>query len=103
MEVRQLVVKYKSKKLRNQCTQYNVAVKAYNLDMAKLIFMRISQLTAAENIQELIRYSVGRCHRLMGNRKNEYAMDLIHPFRLVFTEQDESVVTVRIEAIEDYH
>ena len=48
-------------------------------------------------------YGIGRCHALEGNRRGQYAMDLAHPYRLIFVEEDEMTVSVRIEQIEDYH
>lgn len=56
----------------------------------------------AESVSELVANGVGRCHVLVGRRANEYAMDLVHPYRLIFTHK-QSTVVVRIEEIVDYH
>lgn len=50
-----------------------------------------------------MQFSIGRCHQLVGNRKGEYAMDLVHPYRLVFEKDKEDVKLVQIINIEDYH
>lgn len=55
-----------------------------------------------------------RCHALHGNREGQYAMDLVHPHRLVFEplpelkyvgDDPEAVpeTGVRILGVEDYH
>lgn len=31
----------------------------------------------------MIACHIGRCHTLKGNRKNQYAVDLVHPYRWV--------------------
>ena len=50
-----------------------------------------------------MQYRIGRCHSLIGKRKGQYAMDLTHPYRLVFIKEDDFTVSVRIEEIVDYH
>jgi proteic killer suppression protein len=57
-----------------------------------------------------------RRHELTGNRKGTFAVDLKHPFRLVFEPAEkpvpkkedsgidlEKVLSIRILAVEDYH
>jgi proteic killer suppression protein len=71
--------------------------------MAFLIHQRIEQLQAANSVEVLVQFSIGRCHPLLGNRKGEYAMDLVHPFRLVFENNEVTINVVRIIKIENYH
>lgn len=51
----------------------------------------------------LIAGGIGRCHPLTGNLQKIYAMDLVHPYRLEFEKTADSICTVRIITIEDYH
>ena len=45
-----------------------------------------------------------RCHSLTNNRSEQYAMDLIQPYRLVFEKDDENEIRiVKIIEIIDYH
>jgi proteic killer suppression protein len=53
-----------------------------------------------------------RLHRLKGDRSGEYAIDLVHPFRLVIKpiliedgnlNKLSSINIVRIEEVTDYH
>lgn len=71
--------------------------------MAEKISFRIDQLSAAESIQELIKSRIGRCHELKGKRQNEYSLDLVHPYRLIFKEISSDTVIVQIQEIVDYH
>ena len=35
--------------------------------------------------------------------KGRYAMDLVHPYRLVFEKKENQIQLVKITSIEDYH
>lgn len=71
--------------------------------MAELIHLRIDQLNAAETVEEMINFSIGRCHQLNGNREGQYALDLVHPYRLIFVKIDDQIQIVKIIKIVDYH
>lgn len=71
--------------------------------MANKLAHRILELQSADNLESLIKYSIGRIHPLIGKRDGEYAMDLVHPYRLVFEIIEDTVSIVRIISIEDYH
>ena len=64
--------------------------------MAEKIHQRIDEIKAATSVDMLIQFSIGRCHQLQGNRKGEYAMDLVHPYRLVFENNDKAIQFVKI-------
>lgn len=71
--------------------------------MTELIHLRIDQLNAAETVEEMINFSIGRCHQLNGNREGQYALDLVHPYRLIFVKNDDQIQIVKIIEIVDYH
>lgn len=71
--------------------------------MAELIHLRIDQLNATETVEEMINFSIGRCHQLNGNREGQYALDLVHPYRLIFVKNDDQIQIVKIIEIVDYH
>lgn len=71
--------------------------------MAELIHLRIDQLNAAETVEEMINFSIGRYHQLNGNREGQYALDLVHPYRLIFVKIDDQIQIVKIIEIVDYH
>ncbi len=97
-------IKYKTTKIKMTCTNVTEAEKKYGLKMAIKISLRINQIMAADSIEVLIQYKVGRCHKLKGNRKDQYAMDLVQPFRLIFIVYKEDEIEIAsIEEIIDYH
>ena len=96
-------VTYKNAVIRKVCTNADVAEKKYDSRMAEVIQLRISQIKAAETVEEMIQYKIGRCHILYGNRKNQYAVDLVHPQRLVFEKKGNDIQIANILEIVDYH
>ena len=98
-----LQINYKSNSLELACTNYTASKRKYGERMARLIHQRIDELKSADSVEILVQYSIGRCHSLEGNRKGEYAMDLVHPYRLIFEYKKTEIQVVRIINIEDYH
>lgn len=96
-------IAYKNKSLEKICTDASAAVKKYGVEMAARIRMRIGEIMMADNVEQMIFYRVGRCHMLKGDRDGEYAVDLTHPYRLVFRIVGEDIQIARIEEIVDYH
>ncbi len=81
----------------------------------KLYKKRLDQIKAAKTLEDL-RYAPGRFHELKENKKGQWACDLDHPYRLIFTPQENPIPTdddgkyiwieisgVEIIKIEDYH
>ncbi len=71
--------------------------------MAERIQQRIGELEAAETVEIMIQYRIGRCHPLSGDRTDQYAVDLVHPYRLIFEVIRTETQIVRILEIMDYH
>lgn len=82
---------------------------------AKLFKQRLDDLRAAQTLED-VRHLPGHYHELKENRKGQWACDLDHPYRLVFTPQERPIPTneagqyiwidiTSIEIIEivDYH
>jgi len=98
-----LLVEYNNKSIEKVCTNASVAVKKYGPRMAELISQRISEITAADSVEQMIQFHIGRCHPLEGNRKDQYAVDLVHPQRLVFEKKGQEIRIANIMEIVDYH
>jgi proteic killer suppression protein len=104
------------KKLRRCLNDSKRRVRKYGNRCSDLIGRRLDQLKAAENL-EIIRSLPGpRCHELTGDRKGQLAVNLEHPFRLIFvpnhnpipTRDDGSlnwleVTSIKIIEVVDYH
>lgn len=96
-------ITYKNRKLEKICTIAEDAKKNYGTEMAQKIHQRIDQIDASDTVEEMVLYRIGRCHPLKGNRKKQYAMDLIHPYRLIFEKIGSEIQIVNIIEITDYH
>ena len=94
---------YNNNKIQKICEKDHFAIKTYGIEMAKKIKLRIKLLICYPNIDSLIKDGFGRCHQLFGNRKNQYAIDLVHPFRMIFQIVGEEIQIVEIIEIIDYH
>lgn len=96
-------IEYKNNKIKEICTNVSKAEKKHGKEMAEKIYLRIKQISAALSVEMMIQYRIGRCHQLKGNRKEQYAMDLVHPYRLVFEKEGDEIQIACIIEIVDYH
>lgn len=98
-----MVIRYKSKKIEKICTDAWEAQKKHGKTMAEKIHQRIDEIKAASSVEEMIQFKIGRCHSLSGDRKNQYAVDLIGSYRLVFNKISNEIEEAYIIEIVDYH
>lgn len=96
-------IEYKTKKLEKICTDAKEAKKKYGLEMAIKIHQRINEISASLSVEMMVKYRIGRCHLLKGNRRNQYAVDLVHPYRLIFERKGNGIQVANIMEIVDYH
>ncbi len=108
-------VLFATRKLQRQLTEPQKVQRTFGATGAKKIALRLQQMQAAPSLEEM-RYLPGRCHELTGDRKGTLAVDVEHPYRLLFrpTENpapldDEGgldwsrVESVTVIEIVDYH
>ena len=98
-----VLIEYKNRKIEKICTNAYEAERRHGREMAEKIHMRIGQLKAADSVEMLIQFRIGRCHELKGERRKQYAMDLVHPYRLVFEKKENEIKIVNVLEIVDYH
>lgn len=80
-------VTYKNDKIGKICTDAKTAERAYGREMADKIHQRIDELHAADTVEMMIQWHIGRCH----------------PLRLVFEKKGEEIQIASILEIVDYH
>lgn len=85
------------------CMDAKIADRTYGNEMSQKIQMRIDEIRAVDTVEEIIQYRIGRCYPLSNNRKGQYAVDLVHPYRLVFEKHGSEVQIAHIMEIVDYH
>lgn len=96
-------ITYKNNKIKKVCTDARVSDRTYGNEMSDKIQMRIGEIEAADTVEEMIKYHIGRCHPLTNDRKGQYAVDLVHPYRLVFEKRGNQLQIALIMEIVDYH
>ena len=96
-------ITYKNNKLEKVCTIAVFAERTYGREMAEKIQQRISEIAASDTVEMMIRFQIGRCHALTQDRKGQYAVDLVQPYRLVFEKKGDAIQVANILEIVDYH
>lgn len=97
-------IEYKNRRIAKVCTDACEAEKKYGKAMAEKIQLRVDQIEAAISVEMMLQFKIVRCHKLTGDRKKQYAVDLIHhPYRLVFEKKENEIQIVYIIEVVDYH
>ena len=107
---------FQDKKLERIYSDQFLLIRKYGPKRAKLLRRRIDDIESVKNLEALRGFPQTRCHELVGDRAGTLAVDLDHPYRLIFEPANEpiprkpdggldwtAVTTVRILAVEDYH
>lgn len=106
---------FQDDRFARQCSQKKTLQKRHGRVRARKILQRLKALGAAATLADM-RDFPGRCHELKGDRAGQLALDLDHPYRLIFEPNHDpiprktdggldwkTVTSVRIIAVEDYH
>jgi plasmid maintenance system killer protein len=85
-------------------------------ERAKFLKLRFYQMSAVGNLEELRSLPQMRCHELKGNREGTLAIDVGHPYLLIFEPANDpiprkidggldwtNVTAIKILGVEDYH
>jgi proteic killer suppression protein len=91
-------------------------VRTFGAENARILMRRMAILRAASNLEEVSHLPPTRRHELSGNRKGQFAVDLKHPQRLIFSPchdplpckedggiNQKQVTVITIVGVEDYH
>ncbi len=98
-----MYITFKNKKLEKICTDAKTADRTYGKRMSAKIKQRMDEIRAADTVEMMIRFHIGRCHSLTQDRNGQYAVDLVHPYRLVFETNGDEIQIANILEIVDYH
>ncbi len=108
-------INFRTNKLAKIFNSEKELVKCYGPVQTRKIKTRMAVLRAASNLAEVPSVKPERCHPLTGDRLGQYAVDLEHPFRLVFRPEEPvalladggvdltKVSGIVILKVEDYH
>lgn len=107
---------FQDQKLAKVCNSEPQLVRKYGQERAKLLRRRLDEFRAADNLEVLRSLPQVRCHELKGNREGTLAVDLKHPYRLIFEPANNpiprkpdggldwtGITAIRVLTVEDYH
>ena len=77
-------ITFRTSKLARTFNSARLLQRAYGSRMAKVIMSRLAILMAAETLEQVPTTPPDRRHQLRGDRHEQYAVDLVHPYRLIF-------------------
>ena len=83
-------ITFQNKKLEDEANNDKKCIKELGKIRAKLYKLRLSQLSAAETLED-VRFLPGNYHELTGNRKGQWACDLNQPYRLIFEPHEDPI------------
>jgi len=107
---------FQDQKLANICNSESSLIRKHGPRRATLLRRRLDQFRAAENLEVLRSLPQVRCHELKGDRAGTLAVDLDHPYRLIFEPANNpvprkpdgglywtAITVIRVLCVEDYH
>ena len=109
-------IAFRTRKLEKTFNTAATLRKTYGERMARVIMMRMAVLKTARDLFSVPTTPPERRHRLRGDRDKQFAVDLVHPHRLVFEANHtplprradggidiERVTSITILDVIDYH
>ena len=109
-------IDFKSNKLRKCCNNYADGVREWGDKIAFKVMQRLNELRAAHDLSEISSLPPPRLQSVGGIRANCWAVDIIHPMRLLFIINQTpipllpdggidkfKVTDIKIMEVEDYH
>lgn len=109
-------VVFRTRKLQKASNSEELLKREYGAENGRLIMRRLLVLQSANSLGDVPRDKPDRCHALDGERRGQFAVDVKHPFRIVFEPANNPlplrdngeldlarVTSICILSIEDYH
>lgn len=106
---------FSSMRLQKIFSNKSLRVRKHGNRRANRIGQRLDDLRAANTLDDM-RYLPGNCHELLHDRTGQLALDLDHPYRLIFVPANDpiprrpdgslnwtEITAVEIIGVEDYH
>ena len=79
-----MLIHFSTKKLHKACNSSTEAIRTFGPERGKKLMQRLSELAAANTLNDISRLPPARCHELTGDRQGPLSVDLGHPYRLLF-------------------
>ena len=111
-----MLIGFRTRRLERTFNSSRALTRRYGDRMARTIQMRLAVLKNARTLSQVPATPPDRRHMLVGDRSGQYAVDLVHPHRLVFVPNHDpiprgedggvnldKVTAVTIVDVVDYH
>ncbi len=95
---------YKNEKLKNICEnpKYNKElVKRYGIEVAKKLPQRIKELKAFNSLSDVPTNPPFRRHKLKGDRKNYFTVNITGQYRLIFKQKENNLIIEDLKEIKE--
>jgi len=109
-------IDYGSQKMSDCCNQSELAKRRWGPENADKLQLRVALLKAVPTLSGIPTDPPPNCHPLHGDRKGQFAVDLVFPKRLIFVPANDpmpkksdggidlaKVTEIRILEVKDYH
>ncbi len=84
-------IAFRTRKLERAFNAADALRKTFGARMARVIMLRMAVLRVARSLALVPTTQPDRRHQLSGDRNEQFAVDLVHPYRLVFEANHEPV------------
>lgn len=84
-------ISFKNKRIEQICNNEKVMSKNFDKQITKKLKQRLFELRAASSLDKISHLPPPRLHELDQDRAGQLAVDLKHPFRLIFVPDHEPV------------
>jgi proteic killer suppression protein len=84
-------ISFQSQRLAGRFGSERELRREYGTRIARTILTRIGVLAGANTLEMIPNSPPERLHQLAGQRQHQFAVDLVHPFRLVFEPDHDPV------------
>ena len=84
-------VYFLTKSMQKCCSSDKAMRKKWGDRMAGKLQQRLMELRAADSLSDISHLPPARCHEMVGDRKGQLSVDLVHPYRLYFAPDHDPV------------
>jgi proteic killer suppression protein len=94
---------FRNKKLHRCCLSLKEGTREWGPAVARSYIQRIELLRNVRSMDDLRQFPSLRCHPLRGDRRGEYAIDLIGRYRLIFVVEGGDPPAVCIQKVSKHY
>ncbi len=95
-----MTITFSSVKLQRACFEEKQSIRQWGKERASKVRLRIAQIRAASSLAVLMTVPGAKCHALKGDRRGQFAVDALYPFRLIFEPDHHPVPKLRDGGVE---